>query len=67
MPTTGLSLVPLYAYYRPVGLAISTMAIYKSMIQQNQVRVQELCESRDGRPGLSVLTSLMVSVDLTQY
>ena len=26
-------------------------------------RVQELCESRGGRPGLSVLTSLMVSVD----
>ena len=26
--------------------------------------VQELCESRGGRPGLSVLTSLMVSVDV---
>ena len=25
--------------------------------------VQELCESRGGRPGLSVLTSLVVSVD----
>ena len=31
------------------------------------VRVQELCESRGGRPGLSVLTSLMVSVDVKQY
>ena len=30
-------------------------------------RVQELCESRGGRPGLSVLTSLMVSVDVKQY
>ena len=29
--------------------------------------VQELCESRGGRPGLSVLTSLMVSVDVKQY
>ena len=29
--------------------------------------VQELCESRDGRPGLSVLTSLTVSVDVKQY
>ena len=29
-------------------------------------RVQELCESRGGRPGLSVLTSLMVSVDVKQ-
>ena len=30
-------------------------------------RVQELCESRGGRPGLSVLTSLMVSVDVKQH
>ena len=29
--------------------------------------VQELCESRGGRPGLSVLTNLMVSVDVKQY
>ena len=28
--------------------------------------VQELCESRGGRPGLSVLTSLMISVDVKQ-
>ena len=27
------------------------------------VIVQELCESRGGRPGLSVLTSLLASVD----
>ena len=33
-----------------------------------QSRVRELCESRGGRPGLSVLTSLMdVSVDVKQY
>ena len=31
------------------------------------IRVQELCESRGGRPGLSFLTSLMVSVDVKQY
>ena len=30
------------------------------------VRVQELSESRGGRPGLPVLTSLMVSVDVKQ-
>ena len=30
-------------------------------------RVQELCESRGGRPGLSVLTSFIVSVDVKQY
>ena len=29
--------------------------------------VQELCESRGGRPGLSVLTSLLVFVDVKQY
>ena len=31
-----------------------------------RLRVQELCESRGGRPGLSVLTSLIVSVDVKQ-
>ena len=29
--------------------------------------VEELCESRGGRPGLSVLTSLLVSVDVKLY
>ena len=29
--------------------------------------VQELCESRGGRPGLSVLTSLLVSLDVKNY
>ena len=29
--------------------------------------VQELCESRGERPGLSVLTSLLVSVDVKIY
>ena len=29
--------------------------------------VQELCESRGGRPGLSVLTNLLVSVDVKNY
>ena len=29
--------------------------------------VQELCESRRGRPGLSVLTSFLVSVDVKTY
>ena len=32
-----------------------------------QLIVQELCESRGGRPGLSVLTSLLVSVDVKIY
>ena len=29
--------------------------------------VQELCESRGGRPGLSVLTTLLVSMDVKLY
>ena len=29
--------------------------------------VQELCESRGGHPGLSVLASLLVSVDIKLY
>ena len=31
---------------------------------ERRVIVQELCESRGGRPELSVLTSLLVSVDV---
>ena len=34
---------------------------------QTMVIVQELCESRGGRPELSVLTSLLVSVDVKNY
>ena len=30
-------------------------------------RAKELCESRGGRPGLSVLTSITVSVDVKQH
>ena len=32
-----------------------------------RIRVQELCESQNGRPGLPVLMSLMVSVDVKQH
>ena len=35
--------------------------------QRSRAIIQELCESRGGRPGLSVLTSLLVSVDVKQY
>ena len=37
------------------------------MRQSYPIRVQELCESRGGRPGLSVLMSLTVSVDIKQH
>ena len=42
---------------------------YKCKVVSTSCRfiVQELCESRGGRPGLSVLTSLLVSVDVKIY
>ena len=40
---------------------------YLTLVHPIPIIVQELCESRGGRPGLSVLTSLMVSVDVKQY
>ena len=45
------------------------IALYKSDQQLIVIKliVQELCESRGGRPGLSVLTSLLVSVDVKIY
>ena len=42
------------------------MDLYIDMDIGRGSRVQELCESRGGRPGLSVLTSLTVSVDVKQ-
>ena len=39
----------------------------KETRNKKQIIVQELCESRGGRPGLSVLTSLLVSVDVNIY
>ena len=41
--------------------------IKKEKDRKEKVIVQELCESRGGRPGLSVLTSLLVSVDVKIY
>ena len=37
---------------------------YRSVLR---IIVQEQCQSRGGRPGLSVLTSLRVSVDIKNY
>ena len=56
----------------PVDLMLS-LRIYSLRAQQilyfhsSIFIVQELCESRGGRPGLSVLTSLLVSVDVKNY
>ena len=48
------------------------MSIKQAMLivndhKHNELIVQELCESRGGRPELSVLTSLLVSVDVKIY
>ena len=45
----------------------ATGGIKKEEKQTYTLIVQELCESRGGRPGLSVLTSLLVSVDVKLY
>ena len=39
-------------------------SVFKGKQRDRVVIVQELCKSRGGRPGLSVLTSLLVSVDV---
>ena len=39
---------------------------YKKLVTHVE-SVQELCESGGGRPGLSVLTSLLASVDVKIY
>ena len=44
-----------------------SVSIKKKVNRQLRNIVQELCESRGGRPGLSVLTSLLVSVDVKIY
>ncbi len=49
-----------YLYFSLVNLTISFSTLLDEI-------VQELCESRGGRPGLSVLTSLLVSVDVKIY
>ena len=43
----------------------STGAVLRLVLKTGSFHIaQELCESRGGRPGLSVLTSLLVSVDV---
>ena len=55
--------------YYPDGRNIALMhaRINTCVSPTSLIIVQELCESRGGRPGLSVLTSLLVSVDVKIY
>ena len=53
--------------YQPVSLSARNVNIKGSRVQSTSLIVQELSESRGGRPELSVLTSLLVSVDIKNY
>ena len=52
---------------KPLINTLESRAIRSLWRTHFTVIVQELCESRGGRPGLSVLTSLLVSVDVKNY
>ena len=54
-------------YQHTTSVDINTRYKRIQSLAQNHFIVQELCESRGGRPGLSVLTSLLVSVDVKIY
>ena len=58
--TVVVIIQPSRSFYNRLGI-YTTIDLYTTVI------VQELCESRGGRPGLSVLTSLLVSVDVKLY
>ena len=47
--------------------ALARVVTERGTKQRKPDIVQELCESRGGRPGLSVLTNLLVSVDVKLY
>ena len=49
------------------GWGTPERAYKRDKINVTAIIVQELCESRGGRPELSVLTSLLVSVDVKNY
>ena len=50
-----------------INLMVSVDVKHHVYLLGRRFIVQELCESRGGRPGLSVLTSLLVSVDVKIY
>ena len=65
-------LVPCSSFLRSLAVCAFILSsvyiyIYTDSRCRQCVIVQELCESRGGRPGLSVLTSLLVSVDVKNY
>ena len=59
-----ISLSPCFGYRLPGVLLLHFQTHKRFKRTLFMLIVQELCESRGGRPGLSVLTSLLVSVDV---
>ena len=60
--------VHLFFHVPPELWMVMMTSAYSLIIQQVLIsRVQELCGSRGGRPGLPVLKSLTVSVDVKQH
>ena len=49
---------------RQTGISLRHPSFFQRVARAFSVIVQELCESRGGRPGLSVLTSFLASVDV---
>ena len=55
-------------HFSPVRCLLPATGRCRAAVQKTLLYiVQELCESRGGRPGMSVLTSLLVSVDVKLY
>ena len=55
-------------HFSPVRCFLPATGRCRAAVQKTLLYiVQELCESRGGRPGMSVLTSLLVSVDVKLY
>ena len=50
-----------------MSMEMRRAGLYMYLYVYMSIIVQELRESRGGRPGLSVLTSLLVSVDVKNY
>ena len=60
---TGTRILKPFEDSELTGLKVDVNALTSSSV----FIVQELCESGGGRPGLSVLTNLLVSVDVKLY
>ena len=55
------------SFLQPEVTEMTHLSIKETEEEDSLLIVQELCESRGGRSGLSVLASLLVSVDVKLY